>query len=296
MLLLFLEMILPPLRLLVPLLTLTGLAHAQLATSLQLSKTQYISGEPIIATITITNHAGRDIMFQSTPQRSWLDFLITNSQGTAATPTARGTFGAMKISAGQTFSRQVNVSSVCQLADPGNYSVSATVRMPGQPGETITTNHALFTVSPGRPYWSQKVGTGGHSGSTREFRVLNFSGDEKSQLYAQVLDGRNGLPVRTYSLGDALLVRKPSITVDKRQRMHVLFLSTPTTWVHCQVDTDGKLVERNFHQASPQGDPRLITAPDGTVSVINSTLYDPKAAAAERAKVRKLSERPSITY
>jgi hypothetical protein len=284
------------LRLLVPALAMVGLAQAQLATSLRLSKVQYLSGEPILAVVSITNHAGRDIAFQGEPRRPWLDFVITNTQGDSATPTARSGFGVMKISAGQTLSRQVDLSTLFQLADPGNYSTTATIRMPGQGGETVTTNRVLFTVSPGRPYWTQKVGTTGRSGKTREFRVLNFSGDRKSQLYAQVLDGRTGLPIRTFSLGEALLLRKPSVTVDKKQRMHVLFLATPSAWLHCQIDTDGKLVERTIHQCGPQGDPVLMTAPDGSVSVANSILYDPKAEAAARAKFRKLSERPAITY
>jgi hypothetical protein len=284
------------LRLLVPVLAMVGLAQAQLATSLRLSKVQYLSGEPIIAVVSITNHAGRDILFQGDSRRPWLDFVITNTPGDSVTPTGRSGFGVMKISAGQTLSRQVDLSSLFQLADPGNYSATATIRMPGQGGETVTTNRILFTVSPGRPYWTQKVGTTGRSGKTREFRILNFSGDRKSQLYAQVLDGRTGLPIRTFSLGEALLLRKPSVTVDKKQRMHVLFLATPSAWLHCQVDTDGKLVERAIHQCGPQGDPLLITAPDGSVSVSNSVLYDPKAEAAARAKFRKLSERPAITY
>jgi hypothetical protein len=286
----------PICRLLAALLTLSGLAHAQLATSLRFSKTQYLCGEPIMATVSITNHAGRNIVFQGDARRPWLDFVITNTQGNSATPTGRGIFGAMKISAGETLSRQVNLSALFQLSDPGNYSATATVRMPGQDGETTTTNHILFAVSPGRTYWSQKVGVSQRPGSTREFRILNFSGDQQSQLYAQILDGRTGLPVRTFSLGEALLLRKPSVTVDRKQRMHVLFLTTPTTWTHCQIDTDGNLVERATHQRGPQGDPSLTTAPDGTVSVSNSIPYDAKAAAAARAKFRKLSERPAITY
>lgn len=286
----------PIFRLLVPALAMAGLAHAQLATSLRLSKLQYLSGEPIIAVVTITNHAGRDIVFQGDAQRPWLDFVITDNQGNSATPTGRGGFGSMKISAGQTRARQVDLTLLFQLADHGNYSAAATIRMPGPAGETTTTNRVLFTVSPGRPYWTQKVGTGGRAGKVREFRVLNFSGDQKSQLYAQVMDGRTGLPIRTFSLGEALLLRKPSVTVDKKQRMHVLFLASPTAWIHAQVDTDGNLVNRAIHQRGPQGDPLLITAPDGTVSVANSIPYDPTAAAAARAKFRKLSERPSITY
>ena len=288
-------MIMPIFRLLVPMLAMTALAQAQLATSLRLSKTQYLSGEPIIATVTITNHAGHDLLFVGEAQRPWLDFVITNAQGSSATPTGRSAFGVVKSSAGQTLSRMVDLSTLFQLADPGNYSVSATIRMPGRDGETITTTRALMTVSPGRPYWTQKVGIG-PSGKTREFRILNFSGDQKSQLYAQVLDGRTGLPVRTFSLGEALLLRKPSVTVDKNQRMHVLFLANPSSWVHCQIDTDGKLVNRAIHKCAAQGDPILMTAPDGSVSVTNSLLYDPKAEAAAHAKFRKLSERPSFTY
>jgi hypothetical protein len=86
------------------------------------------------------------------------------------------------------------------------------------------------------------------------------------------------------------------VTVDRQQRMHVMFLATPTMWVHCQIDTDGKLVERQIHQRGSQGDPQLITFADGTVRVANSIPYDPKAAAAARAAIRKTSERPAVTY
>ncbi len=286
-------MLTPLLRLLVPVLVLTGGASAQLATSLQLSKREYVAGESVIANVTITNHAGRDITFQGILQRPWLDFVITNNRGESATSTGRGVFGAMTIRAGETRTRQVDLATTFQLFDPGNYSASATIRMPGEGGETTVTNRILFTVSPGRAYWSQKVGV---AGRVREFRILNFSGDQKANLYAQVVDGRTGLPLRTFSLGEALLLRKPSVTVDNKQRMHVLFLATPSQWVHCQVDTDGRMVNRQIHQRGPQGDPSLATAPNGQVGVVNSILYDPKAAAAREAKFRKLSDRPAITY
>jgi hypothetical protein len=279
----------------VPVLVLTGSATAQLATSLRLSKREYVAGEPIIANVTITNHAGRNITFQGYLQRPWLDFVITDNRGQNATPTGRGVFGAMTIGAGQTMTRQVDLAAAFQLFDSGNYAASATIRMPGEGAETTVTNRVLFTVSPGRTYWTQKVGASGGR-KIREFRILNFSGDQKANLYAQVLDGRTGLPIRTFTLGEALLLRKPSVTVDNKQRMHVLFLSTPSIWVHSQVDTDGKLVARELHQRGPMGDPSLVTAPNGVVTVVNSIPYDPKAAAARRAKYRKLSERPAITY
>jgi hypothetical protein len=168
--------------------------------------------------------------------------------------------------------------------------------MPGENAGGASTNRVLFNLNPGRPYWAQKVGLPGRPGQTREYRILNFSGNQKSQLYAQVIDNRTGMPVRTFLLGDALSLRKPSVTVDRSQRMHVLFLTSPTMYTHCLIDTDGRVVEQKFHQRGPQGDPQLITGGDGQVAVSNSIPYDPQAVAAEKAKTRKASDRPAFVY
>jgi hypothetical protein len=275
---------------------LTQSASAQLSASLQLSKKQYVAGEPVIAVITVTNHAGQTLTFLSDGRTQWLDFIIKDSHGTTVTPRGRSIFGKMTIKAGESLSREVDLARNFQLSEPGNYSVSALVHMPGDTGEGSSTNRVLFNQSPGAPYWTQKVGIPGKTGHTREYRILNFNGDEKSQIYAQVIDNRTGQNVRTFLLGDVLMLRKPLATVDRQQRMHVLFLATPTMWVHCQIDTDGKLVERQIHQRGTQGDPQLLTFGDGTVKVANSVPYDQKAAAEAKAKVRKASDRPATTY
>jgi hypothetical protein len=272
------------------------LAQAQLSASLKLSKRQYLAGEPVVAVVTITNHAGRELTFYGDGRRQWLDFIIKSSNGQAITPRGRSNFGKMTIRAGESLAREVNLAQSYHLGEPGNYSVSAVIQMTGQVGEGASTNRAIFNQSPGSRYWSQKVGIPGKPGQTREYRVLNFTGDSKAQIYAQILDGRTGLNVRTFLLGDVLMLRKPLATVDRNQRMHVLFLATPTMWVHCQIDTDGKLVDRKIHQRGAQGDPQLLTFGDGTVQVANSIPYDEKAAAEAKAKIRKASDRPPGTY
>lgn len=249
-----------------------------------------------MAVVTITNHAGRELVFQSDGRFQWLDFVVKTGNGTPVNAKGRSIFGPMKISAGQTLAREVDLTQHFQLSEPGNFSVSAVIHPPGDTSDGASTNRVFFNQSPGRLYWSQKVGISGRSNHTREFRVLNFSGDSKTQLYAQIVDGMTGQFVRTFLLGDSLMLRKPLVTVDRQQRMHVMFLATPTMWVHCVINTDGKLVERQIHQRGPVGDPQLLTMGDGTVRVANSIPYDPKAAAEQRAKIRKASDRPPITY
>lgn len=286
----------PSFRILILALAFAGAAQAQLSTSLRLNKRQYVAGEPVIAVITITNHAGRQLDFVSDGRTQWLDFLIKDRFGEPVTPRSRNKFGRMSIKAGESLARQFDLSEYYHLDEPGNFTTSAMVRIPGNTESGSSTNRVLFNQSPGVPYWSQKVGIPGKSGMTREFRVLNFSGDEKAQIYAQIIDGRTGQNVRTFLLGDVLMLRRPLATVDRQQRMHVMFLATPTMWVHYQIDTDGKVVDRQIHQRGSQGDPQLLTFADGTVRVTNSIPYDPKAAAAAKSKIRKASDRPPVTY
>jgi hypothetical protein len=204
-------------------------------------------------------------------------------------------FGAMKIKAGESLAKRVDLREFFHLDSQGNFAASAVVRDPNGTVQGASTNRMLFNLNPGRLYWSQKIGVGkGSASHTRELKLMTFSDGQKTQLYAQVVDGRTGTSITTFSLGDALMLRKPMVTLDGKQRMHVMYLGTPSMWVHCQVSADGKLVGRDIHQRAAQGDPILMAYGDGSVRVMNSILYDPKAVEVERSKIRKASDRPEI--
>lgn len=282
----------------IPLLMLlaTCAANAQISASLQLNKNQYVAGEPVVAVLTLTNHAGRELVFHGDGRRGWLDFNVRNRNGQDVMGRGNPDFGAMRIAAGQTLQREVDLTGHFMLHEQGNFSVAAVIRSSGDATINTTTNRVIFTLNPGRIYWSQQVGVPNRRNQTREYRVLQFSGNQRSQLYSQIVDNQSGMPIRTFNMGDALSIRKPSVTVDKNQRMHVLFLATPTMWAHYIIDLEGDVVSRDIHQRGAHGDPRLLTFGDGSVQVSNSIPYDPQAAAAARAKIRRISERPDFVY
>lgn len=271
-----------------------GSAHAQLASSLRIAKKQHLTGEAVIAVVTVTNHTGRELVLQSDGRMQWLSLSLKTSNGTPVNPKSNKLFGPIKIGVGQTMTREVDLTQHFQLNQSGNFTASATIRLPDSQAEGTSTNRAFFNQSSGRLYWSQKVGTSASSNQTREYRILNFSGDSKPQIYAQIADGKTGQLVRTFLLGDILMLRKPTVTVDRSQRMHVIFLATPVMWVHYVVNTDGNIINRQIHQRGPVGDPQLLALPDGSVQVTNSIPYDPVAAAEQKAKIRKASDRPII--
>ena len=271
--------------------------HGQIATSLSMSKKNYLAGEPVIAEIIVTNNSGRDLALASTRALPWLALAVTNSSGNPVSSRKLNAFGAMKIKAGESLAKRVDLNEFFLLDEQGNFAVSALVRDPLDGVQGASTNRMLFNLNPGRKYWSQKLGVKNDKGNqTREIRLLTFSDGEKSQLFAQVIDGTTGMKLRTFRLGDVLMLRKPMVTLDKAQRMHVMFLATPTMWVHCQVNADGKLVDRKIHQRASQGDPVLMAYGDGSVRVLNSIPYDPAAEAKQRATIRKASDRPRVSF
>lgn len=282
------------LKFIVAILLCAGSAQAQLSSSLKILKKQHLTGEPVLAVVTVTNHAGRDLILQSDGRFQWLNFSVKTANGTPVNPRGRALFGPIQIGAGQTMAREVDLTQHFQLNQSGNFTVSAAIRLPDEQAEGTSTNRAFFNQSAGTLYWSQKVGVHGSSKQSRDFRVLNFSGDSKPQIYAQVVDGKTGQFVRTFPLGDILMLRKPVVTVDRQQRMHVMFLATPVMWVHYVINTDAEVVNRQIHQRAAVGDPQLLALADGSVQVANSIPYDPLAAAEQKAKIHKASDRPKI--
>ena len=269
--------------------------RAQLATSLSMNKKTYIAGESVIAEIIVTNHSGRELTLASTRALPWLSFVVTNSKGNPVPSRKLNVFGAMKIKAGESLAKRVDLNEFFMLDSQGNYAAAAVVRDPDGTVQSASTNRMLFNLNPGRLYWSQKIGVSkGNDSHIRELKLMTFSNGQKTQLYAQVVDGRTGTSITTFPLGDALMLRKPMVTLDGNQRMHVMYLGTPSMWVHCQVSADGKLVARDIHQRAAQGDPVLMAYGDGSVRVVNSVLYDPKAVEAERSRIRKATDRPEI--
>ena len=55
--------------------------QAQIDLRLEMSKQSYILNEPVIATLYITNHAGKELVFRGNNARPWLNFhLVSNGK------------------------------------------------------------------------------------------------------------------------------------------------------------------------------------------------------------------------
>src|SRR5881392_4255691 len=83
----------------------TGAANAQIEVQLKFTRLQYIAYEPLLATVTITNRAGRDIDLSDDAGERWFGFEITGSDGQSIPADSSQKMEPLRIEAGQTVTR-----------------------------------------------------------------------------------------------------------------------------------------------------------------------------------------------
>src|SRR5438132_9592519 len=88
-----------------------GAADAQIGVQLKFSRLQYIAYEPLIATVSITNRAGRDIDLHDDAGERWFGFEITGGEGQSVGAGTLPESAPLHIEAGKTVTQKINLSS-----------------------------------------------------------------------------------------------------------------------------------------------------------------------------------------
>src|SRR3954454_12944081 len=83
-------------------------ARGQIQIDLKLPRLQFISYEPVTATLGITNLAGREIDLRDTDGQSWFGFEVTGAEGQPIGPLSTGSSQPpLKIGAGQHVTQKI---------------------------------------------------------------------------------------------------------------------------------------------------------------------------------------------
>src|SRR5256885_10081118 len=102
-----------------------GATKAKIKVKLKFSRLQYIAYEPLLATVTITNRAGRDIDLNNDAGERWFGFEITGSDGQSIAADSSQKMDPLRIEAGQTVTQKINIASLSPIPDFGTYHVRA---------------------------------------------------------------------------------------------------------------------------------------------------------------------------
>jgi len=266
--------------------------EAQIQVDLKFKRLQYIAYEPVVATLSITNLAGRDIDLHNAEAQSWLGFEITGSDGQPIAPmSAESGQAPLKVAAGQRVTHQINLTPLYPVHDFGTYHVRTNVYF-ADLGKFFYSPTRVFEVTDARPIWQQTVGIPdgvAAPGNVRTYALLTNRFPDHTSLYVRVQDKDSGVVYATYSLGRAIAL-EPQTEIDHANQLHVLHCSAPRAWAYSRIGLNGELLAHSFFMETKTR-PKLVRSGNGEVAVRGGTIESP-VVQSPRGTAPKLSARP----
>lgn len=264
-------------------------AEGQIQVELKFKRLQYIAYEPVIATVTITNLAGREIELRDDNEQHWYGFEVTAKEGRTLAPILQRDEPPLKIAAGTSVTRKINLTPLFPITDLGVYHVRANVFF-ADLNKFFYARAKVFEVTTARPIWRRTVGDPANGG-VRTYSLMTNRFPDHTSLYVRVEDQENSLVYATFSLGRLISFDEPHAEIDRDNQLHVLQCSAPRIWSYSVVGLDGRLLKHTTYSQT-RSTPRLRRTPEGTVAVSGGTQDVPVPPAAQRV-VPKLSDRPA---
>lgn len=264
-------------------------AEAQIQVELQLKRLQYVAYEPIIATLGITNLAGRDVDLHDAGGQPWFGFEITGREGQPiGLVTNEASQAPLHIEAGKKVTQRINLTPRYAVHDLGTYHIRAHVYF-ADLDKFFYSQGKVFEVTDARPVWQRTVGS--PDGGARTYSLLSNRFPDHTSLYVRVEDKDSGVVYATYSLGRTIAFDEPQAEVDRSSQLHVLHCAAPRMWAYSRIDPNGQLVAHNsFTETKTR--PRLVHTEDGGVAV-RGGMMETQSSQAARESLPKLSERPA---
>ena len=282
-------------RCIVPVICVFMLATAtegQIQVDLKFKRLQYIAYEPVVATVAITNLAGRDIELRDADGQLWLGFELTGSEEQPIAPlSGANREPPLKIKAGQRVTRQIDLTPLYPVNEFGAYHVRTNVYF-ADLQKFFYSGTRVFEVTDARPIWQQTVGvpegTAG-SGEVRTYSLMTNRFPDHTSLYVRVQDKNTGVVYATYSLGRAIAFEQPQAEIDRANQLHVLHCAAPRAWSYARIGLNGELLEHSSYMETKTR-PRLVHSGSGEIAVRGGMIEAP--AQSSRSKAPKLSARP----
>lgn len=268
-------------------------AFGQIQVDLRLGRLQYIAYEPVVATVGITNLAGRDVDLRDVPAQSWFGFEVTGQDGQTIGPVkTSATQPPLKIEAGKRVTQKINLTPLFQVHDFGTYHVRVHIYF-ADLGKYFYSPAKVFEVTDARPIWQRTVGipedTAG-PGDVRTYSLLSNRFPDHTSLYVRVEDKDRGIVYATYSLGRIIAFDEPHAELDRANQLHVLFCAAPRAWAYDRIGLNGELLSHaSFMETKTR--PRLVHGNNGDVKVAGGMMEAPLSQESRNA-VPKLSDRP----
>ncbi|MBS0657375.1 MAG: hypothetical protein JSR82_03910 [Verrucomicrobia bacterium] len=229
---------------------------AQVQVELKLSRRLYITYEPIVATVTVTNLAGRDLLLDAEGGKQWFGFEITNDGNLLVPFDPDYRISPLRVASGERVVRKIDLAPLFPIRDFGQHRVRATIFV-RELDRFFASNVQAFDLTDGRTVMRQTVGVPG-SGELRELQLLTFQLPNRLNLYVRIRDRASGVVFGTQNIGRYLPVTsEPQTMLDGRNHLHILHQAAPRTFLYTIIGLDGERLGQEIYTITPGSRPVL---------------------------------------
>ena len=269
-------------------------SNAQLIVNMNLPKTNYLSYEPMVATVTVYNRAGNDVVLGGPKGRGWMSFDVYRDGQLLSPRSFDGGFETMLLKAGRSVTKKVDINRLYPVADYGSYTINASVYFPPR-RSYFSSKKRRVNVTDARAFWKQSFGfSQGRNklASFRQFSLHEHRESANSALYVRLRETKGTKVYCTFSLGRFINVRKPQATIDAQNRLHVMHMISPRIYSHARVSPEGAFLGNEYFRETTETRPSLVIDAGGSVKVVGGIAYDPNKPPEAEKQPRSASELP----
>jgi hypothetical protein len=266
---------------------------AQLQVDINLKRTLYISYEPLLIDVSLTNLTGSPLPLNDADGNHWFGFQIETLDGRPVAPRSLNyTNEPLVLEPGQKLNRTVNLTPLFPISEFGGYRVRAAIYAAGLK-RFFNSPPLNIEITDGRPIFQKTVGVPEGipgAGEIRNITVLTHRLPNSTQLYIRIANDKGGTVYCTHRLGRLVSYGTPEILLDKQNQVHILQNVAPKAFLYSQIGLNGEILARKIYNQIVKR-PILREGPDSKIQVIGATEVDP-AAEAKKPPVPSLSDRP----
>ena len=271
--------------------------HAQYLLEVKLNKQNFLTFEGVEATVTITNHSGSDIVMGGPAGGNWLTFQIFDPSGREVPPVRMRSDESIVFKSGTNLSRTVVLSDSYSFSEYGAYSIAASVYYPPSQQYYIS-GKVRANFSDAKPFTELQFGVppGLPGAGDVHLYSLAIKHDtdavpERTYLYLRIVDEKTKTKLFTFSLGTIIQVADPQMTLDRQNKLNILFMTAPHIYAYLCIDTQGQIAKRLYYKEMESDRPHLAVADGDQVVVQGGLPFDPYAPVPKTVG-RSVSKRP----
>ncbi len=258
---------------------------AQIEVKLEPTRQEFLVGESVTFKLTFVNYSDRAVTLCNSNDYRWLNFNI-KQRGSTYPVNAKvlAKYPPLTLSPGSKRAYEVDVKPYYNLENEGNYSVTATIVLPG--GKlTQTSNNSTFALRQGGVVKSFDVSV---RGQRLKLSVKMLAVKGRSCLFGQVSNQDTHGVLGACFLGHYLSFMRPCIMLDRAMNVHVLCQSTPEFFTYSIMDTYGK--RRSYKLYRRSGGPVDLISTGGGLRPVGLVPYTPEQR--KKDAIHSVSDRP----